>query len=91
MEPLVKEPAMPGNALHKLFAFSQPHVKHVVTAAFNEISEEAVFEVPGVHREAVLHIYRQAIEISFGRQADDVTALLVPEIGSEAGTSSRTE
>jgi hypothetical protein len=70
---------MAGNALHKLFTFSQPHVKHVMTTTFHEAAEEEVAGVPGLQHEAVVHLYRQAIRIRQGNQVDDVTALSIPE------------
>jgi len=73
---------MPGNALHRLFAFSQPHVKHVITTTFNEAAEENVAEVAGLRHEAVVHMYRQAIRIRQGTQVDDITALLVAKQAS---------
>jgi hypothetical protein len=72
---------MAGNALHRLFAFAQPHVKHVITTTFDEVAEEDVAEVPGLQHEAVVHLYRQAIRIRQGSQVDDVTTLLATEPG----------
>jgi hypothetical protein len=86
-----KVQAMPGNALHRLFPFSQPSVQPVVTVTFKEISEEDAKEVPSVHRETVLHLHRQAIRISRGKQIEDVTALSIPEIDSGASVPGRTE
>jgi hypothetical protein len=37
-----------------------------------------------VHGETVLHLRRQAMEISRGNHADEITALLMPEAGNEA-------
>jgi hypothetical protein len=75
-----------GNALHRLFAFSQPRPEHLVTATFNENSEENIAEIPGVHRDTVLHLHRQTIRISRGKQTEDVTALLAPEIDGARST-----
>jgi hypothetical protein len=75
---------MSGNALHRLFSFAQPRAQHVVTSTFHERAADAALEVPGVHGETVLHLRRQAMEISRGNHADEITALLMPEAGNEA-------
>jgi len=80
---------MTGNALHQLFAFSQPRVAHFVAVTFDDHDDGDVSEVPGVHPDAVLHLHRQASRINHGIQADDVTALLIPEIGSETSKPGR--
>jgi hypothetical protein len=61
-----------GNALHRLQAFVQPHVKHVITQTFEQADEQEF----GDKSESAVHLLRQAIRIQRGEQVDQITALL---------------
>jgi hypothetical protein len=62
-----------GNALHRLQACIQPHLKHIITQSI---------DLTVLHEESVdpqeAHILSQAIRIQRGDELDGVTAL-IPE------------
>jgi hypothetical protein len=78
---------MPGNALHRMFAFIHPHVKHVVTASVDAVADESNAGALRFPDDPIIHIHRQAVRISQGKPVDYVTALLSDELdrGKENG------
>jgi hypothetical protein len=66
-----------GNALHRLQAFVQPHMKHVVTQTFQQADAEEL----GDQCDSRLHIRRQAVRIQRGDEMDQVKALLTDSQG----------
>jgi hypothetical protein len=61
-----------GNALHRLRAFVQPHVQHVITQTFEQADEEFL----GDKSDTAVHLLRQAIRIQRGDEVDQLSALL---------------
>lgn len=74
---------MAGNALHRMFAFIHPHVKHVVTASMDVAADEVDGAASRLTNDPIIHLRRQAMRISHGEPVDCVTALLPDEISSE--------
>jgi hypothetical protein len=62
-----------GNALHRLRAFTHPHVKHVITQTLQETGE-GVFESSD-QGESYIHLRRQAVKIQRGEEVIEITAL----------------
>jgi hypothetical protein len=78
---------MSGNALHKIFAFIHPHVKHVVTMSCEIAADEVDAGAPSLSNNPTLHLRHQAVRISQGKPVDCVTALLLDEVcRGEEGT-----
>jgi hypothetical protein len=50
---------------------------------FNEAADENTVGTPGVQKEVIVHMRRQAVRIRQGNQEDDVTALLTTEVSCE--------
>ncbi len=73
---------MSGNALHKLFAFIHPHVKHVVTVSCEAAADEVDAGASSLLNDPILHFRSQAVRISQGKPVACVTALLLDEVGS---------
>ena len=67
---------MSGNALHKVFAFSHPHVKYVITASLHSAAHEDDLTVSSVQDGPRAQLLRQAAKISQGKQVDSITTLL---------------
>lgn len=67
---------MSGNALHRMFAFVHPHVKHVVTASLDAVADEGDAGALRFPNDPIIHIRRQAVRISQGKPVDCVTAFL---------------
>lgn len=84
---------MAGNALHKMFGFIHPHVKHVVTASLDVKADDADAGGARLADDPGTHIRRQAERISQGKPVDCVTALLIEQAdgGKEGNGFSRSE
>jgi hypothetical protein len=67
---------MSGNALHRMFAFIHPHVKHVVTASLDVTADKDDLEASSPPNDPIIHLRRQAVRISQGEQVDGITAFL---------------
>jgi hypothetical protein len=72
---------MSGNALHKLFDFIHPYVRHVVTASFEE---DSALDLEGdtVADDPVMHLRRQAFRIRRGDRVDRITVLLPEKVAT---------
>jgi hypothetical protein len=67
---------MSGNALHRLFAFTHPHVKHVVTHSIHAVTDEDGMNASCLRDEQFVHLRRQAVRISQGKEVDQLSTLL---------------
>jgi hypothetical protein len=67
---------MSGNALHRMFAFIHPHVKHVVTASLDVTADKDDLGASSSPNDPVIHLRRQAVKISHGEEVDRITAFL---------------
>jgi hypothetical protein len=72
---------MSGNALHRLLAFTHPHVKHVVTYSLHTAADENVANISSLQDEQFAHVRRQAVRIRGGIEVDQISALLPTNIG----------
>ena len=68
---------MSGNALHKMFAFTHTHVKHVVTHSVHAAIDEGGTNASCLRDEQFVHLRRQAVRISQGKEVDQFSALLL--------------
>jgi hypothetical protein len=67
---------MSGNALHRLFAFTHPHVKHVVTHSVHAAIDENGTNTSCLLDKQFVHLRRQAVRVSRGKEVDQFSALL---------------
>jgi hypothetical protein len=77
---------MPGNALHRLFAFAHPHVKHVVAHSLHAAGDEDEANTSCLSDEQFLHLRDQTLRISQGEDVDRISALLPAESSLKPAT-----
>ena len=77
---------MSGNALHKMFAFTHPHVKHVVTHGIHAAIDEDGTNASCLLDEQFVHLRRQAVRISQSEEVDQFSALLPAKDGLKPTT-----
>ena len=73
---------MSGNALHRLFAFTHPHVEHVVTHSLDIAAIENETNRSCLQDEQFFHLRRQTTQISRGKEVQHLTTLLLTPTGS---------
>jgi hypothetical protein len=66
---------MSGNALHRLIAFTHPHVKHVVTHSIHAAIDEEGTNTSCLQDEQFVHLRRQVVRISQGKEVEQFSTL----------------
>ena len=72
---------MSGSALHKVLAFTHPHVKHVVTHSIHAAIDGDGTNASCLLDEQFVHLRHQAVRISQGEKVDQFSALLPAKDG----------
>jgi hypothetical protein len=79
---------MAGNALHNIFDFLHPHVRHAITTSVDVAADEDELEAAPLPKDPKIHLRRQALKISQGKPVDRITTLLPEALGDQQADGS---